>query len=138
MSVRKNDVFHLTGIQTHLLQSVQNFIFRGVVEQRLDDDNALAADDRPCAMDLGTHEIKVIRDFGRFGIPGFPGRRTATCPTPGLGPGWTWNAKAEERPRPIRTSRNFGLCEVTVDRPGRCLRGRYDRREKNRANTPDH
>src|SRR5205823_4843185 len=40
VSVRKEDVFYLTRIQTHLLQPVQNLILRGIVEQRLNDDNA--------------------------------------------------------------------------------------------------
>src|SRR5215472_4315017 len=82
MSVRENDVFDLILVQTEHFQAPYNFIIRGIVEQSLDDNNALVAHDRPCAMNLGAEEIQVIGDFGRFGIPRVSGRRTARCSAP--------------------------------------------------------
>jgi hypothetical protein len=60
VGVRKNYIFHVLRVQPNFLQAIQNFVTRGVVEQRLDEDNALAADDGPCAMDLGSQEIEII------------------------------------------------------------------------------
>ena len=79
VGVRKNHIFHVLRVQPDFLQAIQDFVSRSVVEQRLEDDNALAADDGPRAMNLGAQEIEVICDLGRFGIPGFPGRCTGTC-----------------------------------------------------------
>ena len=84
MSVRKNHIFDLLRIQSKLLHAVQDLVFRGIVEQRLDDDDALAAHERPRAVDLGAQEIEVIGDFSRFGVPRLFGRdaRGSASPTP--------------------------------------------------------
>jgi hypothetical protein len=126
VGVRKNYIFHVLRVQPNFLQAIQNFVTRGVVEQRLDEDNALAADDSPCAMDLGSQEIEIICDLGRFGIPGFPGRRTGSCSTAtcapaspcltarSLGTGRRWNAEAQKRPRPIRADGTLGRRDVAI------------------------
>src|SRR5579863_925230 len=77
--MRKNHILHVLRVQPDFLQAIQDFVSGSIVEQRLQDDNALAADDGPCTMNLGAQEIEVICDLGRFGIPGFPGRRTQSC-----------------------------------------------------------
>src|SRR5580698_2476270 len=60
VGVRKNHILHVLRVQTDFLEAIQNFVSRSVVEERLDDDNALAANDGPCAMDLGAQKIEVI------------------------------------------------------------------------------
>ena len=74
VGVRKNHIFHVLRVQPDFGQAIQDFVSRSIVEQRLENDNALAADDGPCAVNLGAQEIEVICDLGRFGIPGFLGR----------------------------------------------------------------
>jgi hypothetical protein len=57
VGVRKDHVFHILRVQPDFLQTIQNFVSRGVLEKGLDDDNSLAADDGPRAVDFGAQEI---------------------------------------------------------------------------------
>ena len=51
--VRKDHVLDLVRIQSQLLQTTQDLVFGGVVEQSFDDDDALASDKRPGAVNFG-------------------------------------------------------------------------------------
>jgi hypothetical protein len=96
MSVRKDDVFDLTLIQTKLFHAVQNLVFRGIVEKRFDKDDSLAAHDGPRAMDLCTEEIQVVGNLRGFCVPRLPRGRPANLPTPQ--PGWRRNTESKKRP----------------------------------------
>src|SRR6266853_6085337 len=73
-------------------------------------------------MDLGAEKIEVVGDFGRFGIPRFPGGRTGRWRTAASRRGGRRNAEAKESPRPFGTRGNFRRAEVTVNCGGSRLR----------------
>jgi hypothetical protein len=121
MSVRQDDIFHLARIQTYLLQAVQNFIFRGIVEQSLDHDNPFAAGERPSAVNRRAEEIEIIGDLGRFGILRFPGGRTATRSAPAGSSRQSTPTRrcgrrrdAEPQKRPCPTCAGWKLLEMHV------------------------
>jgi hypothetical protein len=60
MSVGEKHVSDRILIEAELLQAIQDLVFRGIVEQGINDDDALPSHDGPCAMDLRTQEIEVI------------------------------------------------------------------------------
>ena len=49
MGVRKNHIFHVLRVQSDFLQAIQDFVSCSAVEERLENDNALPADDGSCA-----------------------------------------------------------------------------------------
>src|SRR5262245_28995966 len=75
VSMRKEDVFDLTAVDAELSQAAEDFVLRCIVEQCLEDDDAVAADDCPGIVDLRAEEIQIVGDLGRFRIPRFPGGR---------------------------------------------------------------
>src|SRR3989442_101693 len=118
--MREDYILHFCRLQTGFLQTVQNFIFGGVIEEGFDDNDPLAAHNRPGAMNPGAQEVKILRDSRRFGMPNFfggrsPSRstgRTWRSPSSALGTRWGRNAEPEERPGPIRSGGRLGCREV--------------------------
>ncbi len=47
--VRKNHIFHVLRVQPDFLQAIQDFVSCSAVEERLENDSALPADDGSCA-----------------------------------------------------------------------------------------
>jgi hypothetical protein len=117
MSVGEKHVSDRILIEAELLQAIQDLVFRGIVEQGINDDDALPSHDGPCAMDLRTQEIEVIGDLRRFSIPGFSGGGTARRSTaPGrLQPGWNRNAETKESAGPIGAGGDFGRSNIAVN-----------------------
>src|SRR5262245_16354387 len=106
--VGEDDVFDPPWVEAKLLQAAENLILRGIVEQCLDDDEAVAADEGPGAVDLGADEIEVVGDLGRFGIPAVSRRRCGrSTAAPGTtrwrGSGCRRNAQPKIRARPVGT-----------------------------------
>jgi len=123
VSVRKDYVFDLVGIQSKLLQTAEDLVLGGVVEQRLDDDDALVSDQRPSAVDLCADKVEIVGDFCRFRVPGLPCR---SCPVSNRRAGSTggrWNAKPKKSPRPVGPRGYLGSAYVTVQGAGRRLAG---------------
>src|SRR5437764_23651 len=105
MGVRDDDVFHLPGIQAELFHPADDLILRCIVEEGFKNDDAVAADDGPGAVNFRSDEIKIVGDFRWLGIPrvlrgrsrsGSP--RTACCSSPWSGSRWgRWrNAQPNE------------------------------------------
>src|SRR5262245_29813570 len=74
MRVRQNDVFNFPGIETKLLHSANDLVLCCVIEQSFKDDGPLAADNRPCVMNLRAEEVKVVCNLGGLCIPRIPCR----------------------------------------------------------------
>src|SRR5262252_5044395 len=130
VGVRQNDVFDLPAIQANLPHAAEDFILRCIVEQCLEDNDSLIADDCPCVVNPGSQEIEVVGNFSRLSIPGFLGRRSrrsstraaACCCRVGRS---RRNTESEERARPLETSRILCCRNKAVYRSWRRLR-RYD------------
>ncbi len=124
MAVRKNDVLNVGRIQAEVLQPVDDFLLDGVVEQGLDDDDALTADERPGVVRLRAEEVEVVGNFGRLRVPGFArGRGARTAASGRTAAAWRRNAKPQKRSGPIHSGGDFRLADVIIDGFGGRLRG---------------
>jgi hypothetical protein len=67
--VADNHVFDLRRIEAERLQSTDHFVLDGVVEDRVDDDDAVAGVDRPRGIFGLSEEVQVVKDFRRLAVP---------------------------------------------------------------------
>src|SRR5215510_13826228 len=58
MGVRNDDVFDLVHIEAKLLHPAGNFVRRGIVIERVEDDDAFAANEGPGVVKLGAEEVE--------------------------------------------------------------------------------
>jgi hypothetical protein len=127
--VREDDVLDSVWVEPELPQTADDLVLCGVVEQRLDDDDAFAADDGPCAVDLGADEVEVVGNLGRFRIPRVSRRRRRRCsPSAPTCAGSRRrrrrrrNAQPKIRARPFQTGCILRRRKETIDSGGRRLR----------------
>src|SRR5579863_4787542 len=69
MRMGDHGVFDIRRIETQLLHPAGNLLFDGVVEDRVQDNDALGGGDGPHGVFRLTEKVKVIEDLHRFGIP---------------------------------------------------------------------
>src|SRR5207247_7254811 len=108
---REDHVFDPAAVQAELSHAAEDFVLRRIIEQCLEDDDALVAYDYPSIVNLGAEEIEVVGDLGRFCIPGFSRRRSgrgsarpSSCARGGGGGRRRrrrWNAEAKKGARPL-------------------------------------
>src|SRR5262249_60264655 len=108
---REDNVFDLTGIQAELPHSTEDFVLRGIVEQRFEDDGAFATHDRPGIVDLRAEKIEIVRNLSGFCVPCLSRRRSRRgppCASPcsfgprDPGPRGHAEPKGKTRPPPTR------------------------------------
>src|SRR5688572_22196001 len=75
MGVRDEDVFNLAGIQAELPHPVEYFVLRLIVEESLEQNDALAPDKRPGVVDLRAEKVEIVGGPGGLRMPRLPGRR---------------------------------------------------------------
>src|SRR5207302_862334 len=72
--VRDDHVFDLRRIETQLFQAADN-LFLGVVrEERIENNDSLAAGERPGIVDFRADEVEIIEDLGWLDVPRVTGR----------------------------------------------------------------
>ena len=69
VSVRDDDVFDVLRIESELAQAADDLLVGVVGVERVEDDDSLAGRERPGAVDLAPHEVEVVKDARRVGIP---------------------------------------------------------------------
>src|SRR5687768_9545278 len=82
VAVGEQHVLDSRRIEPHLLQAIQNLVARRIVEQRFEDDDAVAADDGPCMVDLGPEKVEVVGNLRWFGVPDLACRRDGRASAP--------------------------------------------------------
>src|SRR5205814_6077141 len=60
VGVRNDDVLDLVDVQAKFLHPPGDLVRRGIVKERLEDDDSFAASERPGAVDLGAEEVEVV------------------------------------------------------------------------------
>ena len=94
MPVADDHVLDLGRIESKLLQPADDFILDGVIEDRVDDDDAVRRGDGPRGLFGLADEVEVVEHLHRFGVPLRPIRRSRLLATSGRPPG-----RAAEPPR---------------------------------------
>jgi hypothetical protein len=125
MGMGQKDVFDFADIQSKLLHAVDDLVLGGIVEQRFENDDTVAAGDGPRVVNLRADEIEVVGDFGGFCVPRLFRRRPLRRPAR---PSWCGggcggrccrrrrrNAKAEKGSRPVEAGRVLCLADEVVD-----------------------
>ena len=72
VGVRNDDVLDLVDVEAKFPHPACDLVRRRVVEERLEDDDAFAADESPGVVDLGAEEIEVVGDLRGLGVPRGP------------------------------------------------------------------
>ena len=67
--VADQHVLDLARIETERRQPLDNLRLDGVIEQRVDEDDAVGRRERPGGVNLRTDEVEVVKHLDRFGIP---------------------------------------------------------------------
>src|SRR5262245_60530558 len=69
VTMADDDVLDRSGIKPHLLQAVRHFVLDRVVEDRVEDDDAVRGRERPRGVLRLSDKVQVVEDLDRFGVP---------------------------------------------------------------------
>src|SRR5262249_30352808 len=107
--MRNDDIFDLVHVDTQFSHPVCDLVGRGVVIERLEDDDDLAPHERPGSVDFRPEEIGVVCDLRWLGVPRSLCRRSAR-PVPRDAARIRWrryHAQAEKCARPLEAGGDF-------------------------------
>src|SRR5262249_47282513 len=123
VGVRKNHVFDLAGVETKLLHAADDLVLCGIIEQSFENDDAVAADNRPRVMDLRTEKVQIVCDLRGLCVPGIPCRSARRADRRGRGGSSSRrNAEAKESAGPIGPGSSLRGTNKAIDCGRCCLR----------------
>ncbi len=69
MAVADDHILDLRRIQSELLQPADDRVFHRVVEDRVENDDALGSSNRPCGILDLAYVKEIVEDLDRLGVP---------------------------------------------------------------------
>ena len=69
VAMTHDDVLDFLRIQSDLRQAIGDFVFNRIIENRIDNDDAVRSVDSPGRILRHPHEVQIIEDLYRLGMP---------------------------------------------------------------------
>src|SRR5262245_32979421 len=110
MRMADDGVFDLARIEPHLLHTRVDFVFDGIVEDRIEHNDAVRCLQIPVGILVLAKPVQIFERLHRFAVPGRAIWRPAALSTPAAATGTSWRCTR----RSLSAGRRSGSCALTT------------------------